>query len=122
VVNDASDFTHALRSSSGGSAAVTVVREKKEQNLNLTLPAKRDSGGLIEDSFDIDIPEITAETEIQLGRLGDEIARIGPVMEKMQRKIQSKDFQKKLQDSQRKMMRDLQEKLGHEMCGDGAEL
>lgn len=122
AVNDTSDFTHALRSSSGGSAAVTVVREKKEQNLNLTLPARKDSGSLMEeDSFDIDIPEITAETEIQLGRLGDEMARIGPAIEKVQRKIQSKDFQKKLQDSQRKM-RDLQEKLSHEMCGDSAEL
>jgi len=121
VVNDTSDFTHALRSSSGGSAAVTVVREKKEQNLNLALPARRDSGALIEDSFDIDIPEITAETEIQLGRLGDEMARIGPAMEKVQRKMQSKDFQKKLQDSQRRMQ-ELEEKLSHELCGDWSEL
>src|SRR5215470_10738857 len=36
-VHDASDFTHALRSSSGSSASVTVVREKKEQTLTLSL-------------------------------------------------------------------------------------
>src|SRR6202030_4323263 len=29
-VHDTSDFTHALRSSSGGAAAVTVMREKRE--------------------------------------------------------------------------------------------
>jgi serine protease Do len=121
VVSDTSDFSHALRSSSGGSAAVTVVREKKEQNLNLMLPAKRDSGSLIEDSFDIDIPELTAKTQVQLGRLGDEMARVRPALEKVQRQIQSKDFQKMLHDSQQKMQ-ELQEKLSHELCGDWAEL
>ena len=119
-VSDTSDFTHALRSSSGSSAAVTVVREKKEQNLNLTLPAKKDSGTLIEDSFDIDVPDL-AETEVQLGRLGDQMALVRPALEKVQRRIQSKDFQKVLQDSQRKMQ-ELQEKLSHERCGDWAEL
>jgi serine protease Do len=120
AVRDTSDFTHALRSSSGGSAAVTVVREKKEQNLNLALPAKKDSGSLIEDSFDVDVPDL-AETEVRLGRLGDEMARIGPAMQKVQRQIQSKDFQKKLRDSQRKMQ-ELQEKLSHELCGKWTEL
>jgi membrane-associated protease RseP (regulator of RpoE activity) len=119
-VRDTSDFTHALRSSSGGSAVVTVVREKKEQNLKLALPANKDSGHLMEDSFDIDVPDL-AETEIQLGRLGDEMARIGPAMQKVQRQIQSKDFQKKLRDSQRKMQ-ELQEKLSHELCGQWTEL
>lgn len=121
AVSDTSDFTHALRSSSGVSAAVTVVREKKEQNLNLALPAKKDSGSLIEDGFDIDVPDLTAEAEVQLGRLGDEMARIGPALEKVQRRIQSKDFQKKLQDSQRKVQ-ELQEKLSHELCGHWTEL
>jgi serine protease Do len=121
AVRDTSDFTHALRSSSGGSAVVTVVREKKEQNLNLALPAKKDSGTMIEDSFDIDVPDLTAETEVQLGRLGDEMARIGPAMQKVQRQIQSKDFQRKLRDSQRKMQ-EMQEKLSHELCGEWTEL
>jgi len=121
AVRDTSDFTHALRSSSGGSAAVTVVREKKEQNLNLALPAKKDSGSLIEDGFDIDIPEVAAEAEVQLGGLGDEMARVRPALEKVQRQIQSKDFQKMLRDSQRKMQ-ELQEKLSHELCGEWSEL
>jgi predicted metalloprotease with PDZ domain len=121
AIRDTSDFTHALRSSSGASAAVTVVREKKEQNLNLALPPKRDSGSLIEDSFDIDVPDFSAETEVQLGRLGDEMARIRPALEKVQRQIQSKDFQKKLRDSQR-TVQELQEKLSHELCGEWAQL
>src|SRR6202167_4244615 len=32
-VHDTSDFTHALRSTTGSTAAVTVIRDKREQNL-----------------------------------------------------------------------------------------
>jgi membrane-associated protease RseP (regulator of RpoE activity) len=110
-VHDASDFTHALRSSPSRAAAVTVMREKREQNLTLTLPEKKDSGSLKEDSFDV--PDITAETEQAINRAGDEIARITPaIMEKVQqtlaltlhsRDIDLRDIDKKLQDLQRKM-------------------
>ena len=119
AVRDTSDFTHALRSSSGGTAAVTVVREKREQNLNLALPARKDTGNLVEDSFDLE--ELTADTEEQMSLVKDEMALVRPALEKVQRKIQSKDFQKKLQDSQRKMQ-ELQEKLSHELCGTWTEL
>src|SRR6202522_3590629 len=68
-VHDTSDFTHALRSSSGSAAAVTVMRDKREQNLTLTLPEKGDSGSLIEDSFDV--PDFTAEVEQAINRRSD---------------------------------------------------
>jgi membrane-associated protease RseP (regulator of RpoE activity) len=122
VVHDASDFTHALRAASGGSAAVIVVREKKEQNLTLTLPARRESGSMIEDSLDIDCDGLTAESEKELSRLGDQLAlQIGPVMEKVQRRIDWKELQKKLEDLQRKM-KEQQEKLHHEVSGEWTEL
>jgi len=88
-VRDASDFTHALRGSSGSSASVTIVRDKREQNLTLTLPEKKDSGMLIEDS--LEIPEITAETELAISRAQSEIARLGPEMEKLQRELDLTD-------------------------------
>jgi membrane-associated protease RseP (regulator of RpoE activity) len=120
-VHDTSDFTHALRSSSGGTAAVTVMREKREQNLTLTLPEKKDSGSLLEDSFDI--PDFTAETEQALNRAGAEIARMGPViMEKVEQQTQRwKDMEKKVQDSQQKMQ-EQQQKLRHELSGEWAEI
>ena len=79
-VHDTSDFTHALRSSSGGSAAVTVMREKREQNLTLPLPEKKDSGSLLEDSFDCpDSAQVSMQRQSrQLKRAGDELARLGP--------------------------------------------
>jgi membrane-associated protease RseP (regulator of RpoE activity) len=133
-VHDTSDFTHALRSSSGSTAAVTVMREKREQNLTLPLPEKKDSGGLLEDSFDL--PDFTAETEQAINRAGDEIARMSPaLMEKVQKTLCWKDMEKRLQDSQRKMqdsqrkmqdsqrkMREQQQKLRHELSGEWAEI
>jgi len=124
-VHDTSDFTHALRSSSGGAAAVTVMREKREQNLTLTLPATKDSGSLLEDSFDV--TDFTAETEQAINRAGAEIARMAPaIAEKVQHALCSKDMElrdigKKLQDSQRKMQ-EQQQKLRHELSGEWAEI
>ena len=124
-VHDTSDFTHALRSSSGGAAAVTVMREKREQNLTLTLPATKDSGSLLEDSFDV--TDFTAETEQAINRAGNEIARMAPaIAEKVQHALCSKDMElrdigKKLQDSQRKMQ-EQQQKLRHELSGEWAEI
>ena len=128
----------ALRSSPSRAAAVTVMREKREQNLTLTLPEKKDSGSLMEDSFDV--PDITAETEQAINRAGDEIARITPaIMEKVQqtltltlhsrdmdlRDIDLRDLDKKLQDLQRKMQdrqQEMQQKLRRELSGEWTEI
>jgi serine protease Do len=127
-VHDTSDFSHALRSSSAPSVSVTVMREKREQNLTLTLPDKKDSGSLLEDSFDFH--DFTAETQQAINRAGDELARLGPVlMEKLQEQgMCRKDMEKKLQDAQRKLrdrqkeMQERQQKLRHELSGDWAEI
>jgi hypothetical protein len=125
-VHDSSDFTHALRSSSGGAASVTVVREKKEQTLTLTLPEKKDSGSLQEESFDC--PELSLETEQAINRAEEEVlARLGPaIMQKAQQAFGSsgmdlKDLDKKLQDFQRNMQ-ERQQMLRHELSGDWAEI
>ena len=132
AVHDASDFTHALRSSSGNSASVTVMREKKEQTLTLTLPEKKDSGSLQEDSFDC--PEFSAETEQALKTAGEVLARVGPsTMRKAQRALRSRDMDlknldKELQDFQQKMqerqqeMWDGQQMQCHELSGECAEI
>jgi serine protease Do len=119
-VHDTSDFTHALRGHSGGSAAVTVVREKKEQNLTLTLPAKKDSGSLFEESFELH--DLSADAEQQVSRLGDELARMQPALEKMKHKtLLLKDLQQNLQDFELRMQ-EQGEKCRHELIGEGAEI
>lgn len=123
-VHDTSDFTHALRSSRG-SAAVIVMREKREQNLTLSIPQKKDSGSLLEDSFDV--PDFTAETEQAINRAGDEVARMAPaIMEKVQQTLRSKDMDlkeidKKLQVLQRQLQ-ERQHMLRHESTREWAEI
>ena len=77
-VSDTSDFSHAIRSVTGGSVTVGVIREKREQNLTLPLPERKDSGGLLEESFEA--PEFDAEARIDLTKLHDEMAQLRPQM------------------------------------------
>jgi serine protease Do len=140
-VHDTSDFTHALRGHSGGPAAVTVVREKKEQNLTLTLPSRKDSGSLQEDTFDLDLQGLTAQTRQQLSQVRNEIARIGPEL-KQQIELQTrcaKNLREEMQQSKemieeqkkhvreemqhsKEMMREQREKLRHEVSGEWTEI
>jgi hypothetical protein len=104
---------------------VTVMREKREQNLTLTIPQKKDSGSLLEDSFDV--PDFTAETEQALNRAGEEIARMTPaIMEKVQQSLRSKDMDlkcidEKLQALEREMQ-EKQQKLRRELSGEWTEI
>jgi serine protease Do len=79
AVHDTSDFNHAVKSRSGNSVSVGVVREKKEQNLNLTLPESKESGDLMEEESDDSL--INAESRVELGQLEDEIAKVRPELE-----------------------------------------
>jgi flagellar capping protein FliD len=100
-VRDSSDFTHALRSTSG-TAAVTVMRDKREQNLSLTLPEGKDSGNLLEESLDLDI---AAETEQAVSRASAEVARAAPAIREALRQHAScwKDAEEQLQEKQQEL-------------------
>jgi len=78
-VHDTSDFTHSLRGHSGGSVKVSVIRDKKEQTLTLTLPERKESGEMIEESFEV--PELDAETQAKLSQVREEIAKLQPQIE-----------------------------------------
>ena len=131
-VHDTSDFSHALRSSTGNTAAVTVIREKKEQNLTLTLPEKKDSGRLLEDSFDF--PEVTAETQEAINRAANKISRLAPaISERIQHEASRlsevenslRDSERALRDQQHEMEEQQdkrQHQLSHELSTDWAEI
>jgi serine protease Do len=78
-VHDTSDFTHALRDRTAGSVNVSVIRDKKEQTLTLSLPPRKESGAVIRES--LEVPELDAETEIDLSEVRDEIAKLQPELE-----------------------------------------
>ncbi|HEY1263491.1 MAG TPA: PDZ domain-containing protein, partial [Terriglobales bacterium] len=77
-VEDSGDFGHSLRSRKDNSVRVGIIRDKKEQTLTLTLPERKRSE-LEEETFDL--PEIDAETRVELGQLSGEIAMARPQME-----------------------------------------
>src|SRR5580704_14464476 len=80
-VLDTSDFTHALHTHSGGSVSLGVIRDKKEQTLTLTLPERRESGEMVEESLEMDEPELDADAQIDLSEVQDEIAKLRPEIE-----------------------------------------
>jgi C-terminal processing protease CtpA/Prc len=76
-VHDTSDFTHAVKSRSGNSVSIGVVRDRKEQNLSLTLPEKKESSSWWqEESFEE--PYVNAESAYELSQLQYELAKIRP--------------------------------------------
>ena len=79
-VHDTSDFAHAVKSQNGKSISVGVIREKKEQNLNLTLPESKESGELIEDEESFDGPLMDADAAAELSEAGQELAELRPDM------------------------------------------
>jgi len=79
-VHGTSDFAHAVRSRKSGSLSVGIVRDKKEQTLNLTLPEGKESGDLLEEES-FDEPAIKAETAVELSEVETEIARLRPQLE-----------------------------------------
>ena len=78
-VHDTGDFSHAVRSRNGAAVSVGVVRDKREQNLNLSLPDRKESGDLIQEESSDSV--IDADSLLEVGDLRNEIARLRPQME-----------------------------------------
>jgi len=150
AVHDTGDFTRALRSKSGGSTTVSVVRDKKEQNLNLTLPEGKgsdDGSGELEESLK-DQDNVTAEYDLRLSQVRDQIAKLQPQLEmaaqeakrkaedlarsKCQQEKALRDQIEKLQEIKPKLERELRrdqeklknemERMRHEMQGDWLDI
>jgi serine protease Do len=77
-ITDSSDFGHALRSRKDNTATISVIRDKKEQTITLTLPERKQSD-VFRESFEM--PEFDAETRSELSELQSEMARMKPEME-----------------------------------------
>jgi serine protease Do len=115
-VQDTSDFSHAIRSNSSGTVQVGIIRDKKEQNLTLPLPERKDSGDLFEEES-LENMDIDAETHIDLSRLQSEMAQLRP---QMQFAIQeshrvAEDMKPEVQKALR-AAQSAQEQFQHELC------
>ncbi len=113
-VHDTGDFTHALHSHSGGPVSVGVIRDKKEQTLTLTLPARKDSGEMIEES--LEAPELDADMQMALSEAQKEIAKIRPQMELAVEQSQTASAaERKALCSAQKQLKEQAEKLKQEL-------
>ena len=115
-ISDSGDFTHALHGRKNTALNVSIIREKKEQNLRLPLPERNQSEVLDES---LEVPDIDAETEIDLTGLQSEIAGIGPEMKTTLVRIQPEIERatEEIRSHQRelkKQMRDLERELRNE--------
>jgi serine protease Do len=74
-INDTGDFSHAIHNRKDNTVNVSIIRDKKEQTLTLTLPERKQSE-LFDES--LELPDIDAETHIDLSQLGSQLANIRP--------------------------------------------
>jgi len=79
-VHDTSDFQHAVKSRSGDAVSVGIMRDRKEQNLNLSLPDRKESGDLLQESFDGE-RQMQAESALEFSKVQDYLAKLRPEME-----------------------------------------
>jgi serine protease Do len=116
AVNDCSDFTRLLRKRADNKAAVTVLRDKREQTLTLTLPEARRTGAVIapsglddaEDCADLvgpgtDFAALKAQLAINKGNIDAEMKRLQPKLEKMQR-----EYRMQMQSQQGELKRQME--------------
>jgi len=89
-VHDTGDFTDVMHSRNSGTVSFGVIRDKKEQNLNLELPPHGDSGALIEEESS-DEPVFNAETEMEMSELQDQLAEVQPDMNLISEESESAD-------------------------------
>ncbi len=106
-VHDTSDFMHAVKSRNGAAVSVGVIRDKKEQNLNLALPDRKESGDLMEEESSDD-SVIDAESTVEVGELQNEIARLRPQMELAAESYRNsvRELRKSASDQQKKFRLD----------------
>ena len=84
-VHDTSDFTHIFRSHSAGPVNVEVIRDKKAQTLTISLPGRKESGSVLQESFEM--PEMDAHSRMDLSEMQNEVARLRPQMELAKQEI-----------------------------------
>jgi membrane-associated protease RseP (regulator of RpoE activity) len=110
-ISDSGDFTHAMHGRKSSTVTVSIIREKKEQNLTLTVPERNQSERLDTDET-LEQPDADAETVIDLSEVQSEMARVRPEIERAVREVRRArpDIEEATQE-----LRNHQEELKEEM-------
>ncbi len=113
AIHDSGDFSQALRSRKDNTASISVIRDKREQTITITLPERKQSD-LFRESTDIELPEIDAKTREELSQVQSQMAHLKPELEeainraiKPEIERQTRETKKRAEEIQRQM-RDVQ--------------
>jgi serine protease Do len=110
-ISDSGDFTHAMHGRKSSTVTVSIIREKKEQNITLTVP-ERNQSDLLDTDETLEESDVDAETVIDLSEVQSEIARAQPEIERALRQARRTrpDVEEATQE-----LRNQQEELKEEM-------
>jgi serine protease Do len=112
-ISDSGDFTHAMHGRKSSAVTVSIIREKKELNITLTVPEHNQSK-VLDTNETLEVPDVDAETEtvIDLSDAESEIARVRPEIERAVREIRR--VRPRLEEATQEL-RNHQEELKQEM-------
>jgi len=123
-IHDTSDFSHAVRSRNGSSVNVAVMRDKKEQNLTLSLPTHKDSSDVYEEESFSSQPWAEAQSALEVSRaeMQNEIAKVRPEIELAEQnsrkaaeqvreelRREEKEFRQQTEKQREQMRKDMQQ-------------
>ncbi|HVO80883.1 MAG TPA: PDZ domain-containing protein [Terriglobales bacterium] len=103
-IHDSGDFSHALRSRKEKTVGVSIIRDRKEQTLTLTLPERGPSGWYRES---MEVPDIDADSlNLDLSELRSQMAHLRPqISEAMQQARRAMEDARKSLCQQKEEMR-----------------
>ncbi len=114
-ISDSGDFSHAMHVRKSSSVNVSIIREKREQNLTLPLPERNQSEVLDES---LEAPEIDVDAEMELSDAQSEVARVMPELQQMVVEVKPdleeatreiRSHQEELREEMRELQRQLQD-------------
>jgi serine protease Do len=111
-VNDSSDFTRLLRARSSSKAELTILRDKREQQVTLSLPEPKHTGSVNQSEVcreldgDSACAEVSDEVASAMPAMAADLGRIRPQLENLQKQIQEN-----LQPQMKKMQKQIQQQV-----------
>jgi membrane-associated protease RseP (regulator of RpoE activity) len=111
-VANATDWRRLMRTRKGGPIGITVLRDKREQNLSLKLPERSSSDA----SFQFEFPDVSGFNAVELGKL---MKQLGPQIERAQESamigmkntyvVNERELERQIERSMREMERGLEQ-------------
>lgn len=116
-VSDCSDFTRLLKKRTDNKAAITIMRERKEQTLTLALPEPKRNGKLNESCSSEDLDDCVQDMNdvsalvpgMDLTEFSKQMAQMQPELKKLQKQIQQgvldhqEEFKKDMEQMRQEM-------------------